>query len=100
MADSNGALNGGPLARRTHVYTNYVRRDYVRTLFRCSNAPGAASRDLPGVEAEPVHAAHVSRVLDFQAAVHDDAESAPAADLGALEADDSELEPRSEERRV
>src|SRR4051794_21266056 len=54
---------------------------------------GTRRRDLAGVEAEPMHASEVARVLDLEAAVHDDVESAPHCDLRAFRADHAVLEP-------
>src|SRR6185295_7608397 len=59
----------------------------------CSTSGAAARRDLAGVEAEPVHAAQVARVLDLHAAVDDDLQPGPLGDLRALGADHAELEP-------
>ena len=47
-----------------------------------------------GVEAEPVHAAHVPRVLDFHAAVNDDVQAAVFGRPRAFGVDHAELRVR------
>src|SRR6267378_3050048 len=56
--------------------------------------PGADGRDALGVEAEPVHPAHVARVLDLEAAVHDHRHAAVLCDLRAFGVDHAELAPQ------
>src|SRR6267378_8102677 len=55
--------------------------------------PGADGRDALGVEAEPVHPAHVARVLNLEAAVHDHRHAAVFGDLRAVGVDHAELAP-------
>src|ERR1700730_2509849 len=55
--------------------------------------PGADGRDALGVEAEPVHPAHVAGVLPLDAAVHDHRQPAVLPGLGALGVNHAELAP-------
>src|SRR4051812_38899332 len=59
----------------------------------------ADRRDAVGVEAEPVHAPDVPRVLDLQAAVHDHGQARVLGDPGALLVDDAELAPHRRRAR-
>src|SRR5580693_1282596 len=56
--------------------------------------PGADGGDALGVEAEPVHPAHVTRVLNLEAAVHDHGHAAVLSDPRALLVDHPELAPQ------
>ena len=60
---------------------------------RASLEASADGGDPTRVEAEPVHPAHVARVLDFEAAVHDDRQAAVLGDPRCLLVDHAELAP-------
>src|SRR5208283_4935078 len=57
--------------------------------------PGADGRDALRVEAEPVHPAYVTRVLNLETAVHDHRHAAVLGDPRALAVDHAELAPES-----
>src|SRR4029079_4107995 len=65
----------------------------------CARAPRSleawpARGDALGVEAEPVHAADVPRVLDLEAPVHHHGDATLLGDPGALGVDHAELAPQ------
>src|SRR3954469_14412120 len=74
--------------------SNVASVAYTATTVRARLAVGARRGDLAGVEAQPVHAAEVARVLDLEAAVHDDIESPLFGDSHAFGADHAVLEPQ------
>src|SRR5271167_911888 len=61
--------------------------------FRRSLKTASNRGDPPRVEAEPVHPAHVARVLDLEAAIHDDGNAAILGDPRRLLVDHPELAP-------
>ncbi len=65
--------------RRWHGDRGFARAA-ARAHHLSISGPGASTRaDDAGVEAEPVHAAEVARVLDLQATIHDDVKTAARA---------------------
>src|SRR4051794_988020 len=58
-----------------------------------SGGTSASGVDHPGVEAEPVHAPHMARVLDLHATVHDHVQAALLGDSCRFTTDDPELHP-------
>src|SRR5689334_21790977 len=67
-----------------------VRPLFGRRLLQSAAHGGDALR----VEAEPVHAPDVARVLDLDAAIHDDRQAAFRGDARAFLVDDAELAPQ------
>src|SRR5262245_52363094 len=57
--------------------------------------PSANGGDALRVETEPMHASDITRVLDFDAAVHDHRQAALLGDPGPLLVDHAKLAPQS-----
>src|SRR5262249_53604118 len=89
------SAHGGPWALSAKMVGGRDRTpaDSAGQALRWLLEPGADRRDALGVEAEPVHPAHVARVLDLEAAVHDHRHAAFFRDPRGLEVDHAELAP-------
>src|SRR5215471_20479619 len=89
------SAHGGPWALSAKMVGDRDRTpaDSAGQALRWLLEPGADRRDALGVEAKPVHPAHVPRVLDLEAAVHDHCHATVLGDLRALLVDHTELAP-------
>jgi D-arabinose 1-dehydrogenase-like Zn-dependent alcohol dehydrogenase len=63
-------------------------------LYRALQGRLTLGADNPGVESEPVHTAHVARVLDLHTAVDDHVQAAVRGGTRALRTDHAELQPQ------
>src|SRR5262245_52764999 len=75
------------------LYGDPCSPGWKKRLVRLLLETAAERRDPPRVEAEPVHPADVARVLDLEAAVHDDRDAPVHGDPGCLLVDHAELAP-------
>src|SRR6201989_2227332 len=89
IATKMPSAGAGKLAKSSRGEGSVMRSAPLRLL-----EPGADGRDALGVEAEPVHPAHVARVLNLKAAVHDHRHAAVFGDLRAFFIDHAELAPQ------